>query len=81
MRDIIKRILLEDKKERFLQYVIDELVNGTRIDYDEEEIFSPFYPLPSTHPHHFHLHTLSSNLLLSFSIPPHLNAKSRENVY
>jgi hypothetical protein len=46
MRDIIKRILLEDKKERFLQYIINELVNNTKIDYDEEEIIEPpFYTL------------------------------------
>lgn len=38
MRDIIKRILLEDKEERFLEFIINDLVNNTKIDYDKGEI-------------------------------------------
>lgn len=48
MRDIIRHILKEDKKDRFLNYVINDLIADTIIDYDKDFIY--FYanhmPLP-----------------------------------
>lgn len=48
MKDIIRHILKEDKKERFLQFVINDLIADTIIDYDKDSIY--FYvdhmPLP-----------------------------------
>jgi len=40
-----------DKKEKYINYIVDKMVRGTIIDYDQEEInypfsLSSFYPLP-----------------------------------
>lgn len=43
----------ENKKERFLQFVIDDIVNDTTIDYDKKLTYTPFpYPIvgPSSDP-------------------------------
>lgn len=65
MKDIIRHILKEDKRERFLKFVINDLVNKTIIENDNvtftdwvsyplnyRKFFKWFYPSPFT------LHTI-----------------------
>jgi len=43
-----------DKKERYIEYVVEDLVSKTEIDYDQEKIKYP-YPLLSSFPSSFFL--------------------------
>ena len=36
-----------DKKEKYINYVVEDLISNTEIDYDQEKIKYPFSPSPS----------------------------------
>jgi len=58
-----------NKQERYINYVVEDLVKKTEIDYEEETIFLPF-PLP------FHSFTI-----LFLSYPPFIFSKYIKNLY
>ena len=55
-------LCIMNKVEKYYNYIVDNLVKDTRIDYDKERIYFPFYSLPFypsspslPFPHHFPL--------------------------
>jgi hypothetical protein len=53
---------MKTKLEKYINYVVEDLVKNTRIDYDKERIYFPFFSFPYSPslflilpptPHHF----------------------------
>ena len=58
-----------NKKEKYYNYVVEDIVKNTEIDYDQEIIKYPFHLLPLFLPLHLPSHSLYSHLLLPSLIP------------
>jgi hypothetical protein len=52
-----------NKKEKYYNYVVEDIVKNTEIDYDQETIKSPFFPQFIF----FKYYPFSSNILSMFS--------------
>jgi hypothetical protein len=69
MKDLIRQILNEDKQERFIQSIVDDLVRDTKLDFDELRIT---YPFTNYFTHHTVYTPLPDrNLYYSFRKPPY----------
>ena len=68
----IVSLYVMDKKERYINYVVEDLIKNTEIDYDQEIIKFPFHSISI----HYHLPPL---LLLFPSFPPILSFLSFSN--